>query len=44
MFTYATIPKHTMGRKWKKLSPEEKRVFINIFESGKFYNLNKQIV
>ena len=32
MFTHATIPKHTMGRKGKELSPAEKRVVINIFE------------
>ena len=25
------IPKQTTGRKWKELSPEEKRVVINIF-------------
>ena len=34
VFTYATIPKTTMGRKGKELSPEENRVVINIFASG----------
>ena len=34
MFTHATIPKNTMGRKGKELSPQEKRVVMNIFESG----------
>ena len=29
MFTYATIPKHTMVRKSQELSPEEKRV-VNV--------------
>ena len=32
MFAHATIPKDTMGRKGKELSPAEKRVVINIFE------------
>ena len=32
MFIYDTIPKQTIGRKGKELSPEEKRVVINIFE------------
>ena len=31
-----TIPNQTMGRKGKELNLEEKRVVINIFESGTF--------
>ena len=34
MFTYATIPKHMLGRKGTELSPEENRDVMNIFESG----------
>ena len=34
IFTYDTKPKQTLWRNLKELSPEEKRVIINIFESG----------
>ena len=38
MFTHATIPKNMMG---KELNPQEKRVVMNIFESGKSASCEK---